>query len=56
MVVSKMNKDAQMRAAINQKLIETGERERPYPQVAEISSSKFTFHQLRVPISAKSLT
>ncbi|XP_054983583.1 transcription and mRNA export factor ENY2 [Sorex araneus] len=26
--VSKMNKDAQMRAAINQKLIETGERER----------------------------
>uniref|UniRef100_A0A8C5ZTA8 Transcription and mRNA export factor ENY2 n=1 Tax=Marmota marmota marmota TaxID=9994 RepID=A0A8C5ZTA8_MARMA len=28
MVVSKMNKDAQMRAAINQKLIETGERER----------------------------
>ncbi|XP_022358121.1 transcription and mRNA export factor ENY2 isoform X2 [Enhydra lutris kenyoni] len=27
-VVSKMNKDAQMRAAINQKLIETGERER----------------------------
>ncbi|XP_036063665.1 transcription and mRNA export factor ENY2 isoform X2 [Onychomys torridus] len=41
-----MNKDAQMRAAINQKLIETGERERPYPQVAEISSSKFTFHQL----------
>ncbi|XP_059939845.1 transcription and mRNA export factor ENY2-like [Mesoplodon densirostris] len=28
MVVSKMNKDEQMRAAINQKLIETGERER----------------------------
>ncbi|XP_053440709.1 transcription and mRNA export factor ENY2-like [Nycticebus coucang] len=28
MVVSKMNKDAQMRAAINQKLIEIGERER----------------------------
>uniref|UniRef100_A0A8C7DWT0 ENY2 n=1 Tax=Naja naja TaxID=35670 RepID=A0A8C7DWT0_NAJNA len=30
MVVSrgKMNKDAQMRATINQKLIETGERER----------------------------
>uniref|UniRef100_A0A2K5PQE5 Transcription and mRNA export factor ENY2 n=1 Tax=Cebus imitator TaxID=2715852 RepID=A0A2K5PQE5_CEBIM len=27
MVVSKMNKDVQMRAAINQKLIETGERE-----------------------------
>uniref|UniRef100_A0A2K6FKL7 Transcription and mRNA export factor ENY2 n=1 Tax=Propithecus coquereli TaxID=379532 RepID=A0A2K6FKL7_PROCO len=27
-MVSKMNKDAQMRAAINQKLIETGERER----------------------------
>uniref|UniRef100_A0A2K6AFV5 ENY2 transcription and export complex 2 subunit n=1 Tax=Mandrillus leucophaeus TaxID=9568 RepID=A0A2K6AFV5_MANLE len=27
-VVSKMNKDAQMRQAINQKLIETGERER----------------------------
>uniref|UniRef100_A0A8C0HXL9 Transcription and mRNA export factor ENY2 n=1 Tax=Balaenoptera musculus TaxID=9771 RepID=A0A8C0HXL9_BALMU len=27
MVVSKMNKDAQMRATINQKLIETGERE-----------------------------
>uniref|UniRef100_A0A8C5KPM2 Transcription and mRNA export factor ENY2 n=1 Tax=Jaculus jaculus TaxID=51337 RepID=A0A8C5KPM2_JACJA len=27
-VVSKMNKDAHMRAAINQKLIETGERER----------------------------
>lgn len=26
--VSKINKDAQMRAAINQKLIETGERER----------------------------
>ena len=26
MVVSKMNKDAQMRAAINHKLIETGER------------------------------
>uniref|UniRef100_A0A2I3GBZ3 ENY2 transcription and export complex 2 subunit n=1 Tax=Nomascus leucogenys TaxID=61853 RepID=A0A2I3GBZ3_NOMLE len=26
-VVSKMNKDAQMRGAINQKLIETGERE-----------------------------
>uniref|UniRef100_A0ABI7WGG4 Transcription and mRNA export factor ENY2 n=1 Tax=Felis catus TaxID=9685 RepID=A0ABI7WGG4_FELCA len=31
MVVSKMNKDAQMRAAINQKLIETGERERRLP-------------------------
>lgn len=28
MVVSKMYKDVQMRAAINQKLIETGERER----------------------------
>lgn len=27
MVVSKMNKDAQMKAAINHKLIETGERE-----------------------------
>uniref|UniRef100_A0A2K6RPQ3 Transcription and mRNA export factor ENY2 n=1 Tax=Rhinopithecus roxellana TaxID=61622 RepID=A0A2K6RPQ3_RHIRO len=27
-VVSKMNKDAQMRGVINQKLIETGERER----------------------------
>ncbi|KAL4829758.1 hypothetical protein H8958_008562, partial [Nasalis larvatus] len=27
-VVSKMNKDAQMRGAINQKLIETGEGER----------------------------
>uniref|UniRef100_A0A8C9BZM7 Transcription and mRNA export factor ENY2 n=1 Tax=Phocoena sinus TaxID=42100 RepID=A0A8C9BZM7_PHOSS len=27
MVASKMNKDAQMREAINQKLIETGERE-----------------------------
>ena len=27
MVVSKMNKDAQMRAAINQKLMETGKRE-----------------------------
>ncbi|NXW09313.1 ENY2 factor, partial [Fregetta grallaria] len=26
--ISKMNKDAQMRATINQKLIETGERER----------------------------
>uniref|UniRef100_A0A2K5BXK7 Uncharacterized protein n=1 Tax=Aotus nancymaae TaxID=37293 RepID=A0A2K5BXK7_AOTNA len=27
MVVSKMNQEAQMRAAINQKLLETGERE-----------------------------
>uniref|UniRef100_A0A8C3MGQ3 Transcription and mRNA export factor ENY2 n=1 Tax=Geospiza parvula TaxID=87175 RepID=A0A8C3MGQ3_GEOPR len=27
-MISKMNKDAQMRATINQKLIETGERER----------------------------
>ena len=27
MVVSKMHKDVQMRAAINQKLMETGERE-----------------------------
>jgi enhancer of yellow 2 transcription factor len=27
MVVSKMNKDAQMRAAIKQRLVETGERE-----------------------------
>uniref|UniRef100_A0A803SLN4 ENY2 factor n=1 Tax=Anolis carolinensis TaxID=28377 RepID=A0A803SLN4_ANOCA len=26
--IKKMNKDAQMRATINQKLIETGERER----------------------------
>lgn len=28
MVVSKMNKDAEMRAMVNQKLIEAGERER----------------------------
>uniref|UniRef100_A0A8B9MMR1 ENY2 factor n=1 Tax=Accipiter nisus TaxID=211598 RepID=A0A8B9MMR1_9AVES len=28
LVIAKMNKDAQMRATINQKLIETGERER----------------------------
>jgi enhancer of yellow 2 transcription factor len=40
MVVSKMNKDAQMRAVINQKLVETGERE----CLTELLSAKLIEH------------